>query len=153
MGRWRYLNLAVLLAVGFFLYQGLFTVRSPLAPKPMGAVVHPMQPIGPCRGQVGHAVHLRSGERVGLQVRLSPGCSQQLLDAGVAIAADRPGSLAEDGVGIVRGTANRLSAGLSVPSAACAADARIWLGVRAPGDEPAWTSWPLEGSATKVDGC
>jgi hypothetical protein len=102
---------------------------------------------------VGHAATLPSGERVGVQVRFSPGCTRQLLEAGVAIAADRPDSLAADGVGTVRGTAHRLAAGLSVPSAVCAPDARIWLGVRAPGQAPAWTSWPLDGSAAAVAGC
>lgn len=153
MGRWRYLNFAVLLACVAFLYIGLFTVRSPLAPKPMGAVVHPMQAVGPCRGQVGHATTLPSGERIGVQVRFSSGCTRRLLAAGVAIAADRPNALSADGMGTVRGTAHRLSAGLSVPSAACAPDTRIWLGIRALGDAPAWTSWPLDGSAATVTGC
>ena len=153
MGRWRYVNLTILLAFGVFLYMSLYTARSPLAPKPIGDIVYQFQSVGPCQGRVGHAAMLNVGERIAIQVQFDPDCTTELLSAGVVIASNEPTSFTVDHVSSVRGTPNRLTASLPVPQNACAPEARIWLGVKGLTRGLSWTSWPISDTAKPIGGC
>ncbi len=143
MGRWRYLNLALLLACGVFLYLGLFTARSPLVPRPMGAVVHPMRPLGSVRAQIGHGEALTPGAAAMIQVRFCPRCYREIHAAGVAIAEGRPGTLDAPGVAPVRGQPHRFAARAPVPKDACQRPPRLWLGIRTREGRTIWTAWAV----------
>lgn len=147
MGRWRYLNLAILLAVLVFLYVGIFTSRSPLAPKALGTVVHPWQPVGQWEVRAGHAADLPPDRPSRVQVQFCPACYRQIRRAGAAIAGARPDSLDAATVAPVRGAPHRFAARVTVPEDRCADALRLWVGVQAWSGRVHWASWDVDAAA------
>jgi hypothetical protein len=153
MGRWRYLNLAIVLAVLVFLYIGIFTSSSPLAPKALGTVVHPWQPVEAWRVRAGHGRGLTPGRKTGVQVQFCPGCYRDIRRAGAAIAVERPDGLAAPNVARVRGAPHRLAAHVGVPDRACADAPRLWVGAADWSGVVHWASWPIPDRAVAADAC
>lgn len=151
MGRWRYLNLLILLAVLVFLYMALFTSKSPLAPKALGTAVHPWQPVGPWQARAGHRANLAPGQPAGLEVQFCPGCYRDIRRAGATLAVERPESLDAPSVARVEGAPHRLAARVAVPETACGADVRLWVGAADWSGRVHWAGWPLSASALACD--
>ena len=143
MGRWRYLNILILLACAVFLYLGLFTARSPLVPKPLGAVVRAEQAIGPWSVRIGHGDSLAPGQRVVVQVRFCPRCYRHILRAGLAVAATPPEGLDAPAVAPLHGEPHRHSAAVRIPADGAPEDLILWLGARGLDGRTHWTGWPL----------
>jgi len=143
MGRWRYLNLLVLLACAVFLYLGLFTARSPLVPKPLGAVVRAEQALGPWTARLGHGESPSPGQRVVVQVRFCPRCYRAVAEVGLAVAGTQPAGLDAPGVAPLHGEPHRRSAAVTVPDTVSPEALSIWLGARGVDGVTHWARWPL----------
>ena len=153
MGRWRYLNLLIVLAVLVFFYIGIFSASSPLAPKALGTAVHPWQPVGPWTVRAGHGTALTPGRRTGVQVQFCAGCHRDIRRAGVAIAAKRPDGLDAEPVARVRGAPHRVAAHVRVPEQACGGAMRLWVGGADWSGTVHWASWPLPAGALAEGAC
>jgi len=147
MGRWRYVNFAILIAMGVLLYMALYTAHSPLAPKPLGAVVYPAK-AGVWQAQAGHPADLAGRERWPVRVRVCAACYRNLRTAGVAVSPERPAGLDAASVARIRGRPHRGAARVNPAQAPCEAeDMRLWLGLHAANGDVRWLSWPLKDGA------
>lgn len=153
MGRWRYLNLAILLATAVFFYIGVFTSGSPLTPRALGDVVRPWQTVGGIEVRVGHAGTLDISAHPRIEVQFCPRCYRRIERAGVRISATRPHALTAEGVARIHGNPHRFAAHGRVAAQRCGPGIRIWLGVKGWDGAVDWTSWPLRPSQSATTVC
>lgn len=143
MGRWRYVNFAILVAVLVFLYIGVFSSASLLAPKALGPAAHPWAPVDGWRVRAGHAATLTPGKSADVQIQLCPGCYREIRDIGAAVSVERPDDLEAPAVAKVRGAPYRFAARVPVLRSACGDDVQLWVGAADWSGTVHWASWDI----------